>query len=379
LNSKSNPRRQILTLVMTEHCNLHCIYCYEKNTGKHVLSVEIAQAAITEAFQNPKFDELEIDFFGGEPFVTFENIAEICEWLWSREWPKPYICFATTNGTLVHGEIKEWVTKHKDRFVIGLSLDGTPEMQNINRCNTYYDIDINLFKELWPFQPIKMTVSRQTVANMANGIIHIHGLGFMMTCNTAFGIEWKPEDYVVFAREMKNLADFYLWNPGIEPCNIITMSIQRAAQYAEQVAQADTIIANYCGAGESMLSIDRLGKKYPCQTFMPMTVGRDYDLDAAVKTLSSRDNYSDQKCKHCCLMPVCQTCYGINYVNTGSPFIRDEHNCTFSKIRAKASAYFMSEMITHRAKNYIYLKDANDLDLSYMIRGINLINEFVSI
>lgn len=225
LHGPFKTTRNVISLLMTEQCNLECSYCYENKTDKTILSVDLAKNAIAKAFEKQQYNELEIDFFGGEPFLAFKNIKKICEWLWTSTWPKPYVCFATTNGTLIHGKIKEWIAAHKERFILCLSLDGTPEMHNANRSNSYSKIDFDFFREMWPFQPIKMTISRKTLPSMADGIIHIHRLGFKIDCNNAFGIEWKTSDYETFAGEMKKLADFYVDHPKIEPCSIMTMPI----------------------------------------------------------------------------------------------------------------------------------------------------------
>jgi len=109
------------------------------------MSLDIANKGIVSTFEravSENIEYVEILFHGGEPFMAYKRIREICEWLWAREWPVNYICYATTNGTLIHGEIKEWLLKNKHRFCLGLSLDGTRDMHNRNRSNSYEKIDI---------------------------------------------------------------------------------------------------------------------------------------------------------------------------------------------------------------------------------------------
>jgi uncharacterized protein len=289
----------------------------------------------------------------------------------SNDWPKPYICFASTNGTLVHGSMKDWFTKHKDRFVLGLSLDGTPEMHNANRTDSYSKIDLELFRELWPFQSVKMTVSRETVATMAEGVIHIHNMGFKIACNHAFGIDWQPSDYAIFSRELRKLADYYLANPDIEPCNLMTMPVEGASQ--------DHIPRKFCGAGTSLSCVDKNGKKYPCQTFMPMSAGKTIDTEEMFKKLANPANYHDPKCGDCCLEPICPTCYGTNFNRSGDPFIRDITDCTFSKIRAKATTYMLTQMIVHRERGYVYIASKSDAELHRIITGIKLINQTLTL
>lgn len=122
-------KRCTCTLYMTEACNLNCVYCYEHKKGTAIMPMNIAQEGIRSTFERAIRDNIEyveILFHGGEPFLAFERIKEICDWIWTQEWPVKYICYATTNGTLIHGEIRNWLLENKDRFILGLSLDGTP-------------------------------------------------------------------------------------------------------------------------------------------------------------------------------------------------------------------------------------------------------------
>jgi radical SAM protein with 4Fe4S-binding SPASM domain len=365
-------------LVMTEFCNLKCDYCFEHQASKRVLTLETAQTVITEAFQNSEFDELEISFFGGEPFAAFRRIQEICEWIWSCQWSKPYICFATTNGTLVHGKVQDWLKQHKKKFVVGLSLDGTAEMHNANRDNSFSKIDLDFFKEQWPFQPVKMTISPKTIGHVSEGIKFIHSQGFKLTANTAFGVDWEPSHFDAFASELKKLADFYLDNPDIEPCQILDMRIDISSgkKYREKEGlKSET--PNYCGTGISMSAIDLNGNRYPCQTFMPMTTGQQDDVNEILTLINTQDNRVDEKCQECAIIDACQTCYGLNYADTGSPFLRNINDCKFQKLRAKATAYLWAGMIKNREKNYNYLASKDETELYHIIKGIELVTKEV--
>jgi len=58
--------------------------------------------------------------------------------------------------------------------------------------------------------------------------------------------------------------------------------------------------------------------------------------------------------------------------------MRSEHDCAFSKIRTKAAAYFFSEMIVQKERNYAYLKQITEGDLLYIIKGIKLVDSSLS-
>ena len=94
-----------LSFVVTHQCNLNCIYCYESSRDKQLADAEKIKGIIAEYLNNEELEEVNIDFFGGEPWLKFDLIREVCEWVWDRKWKNKYIFYTTTNGTLVHGEI----------------------------------------------------------------------------------------------------------------------------------------------------------------------------------------------------------------------------------------------------------------------------------
>lgn len=99
-----SKKRKTVLLTLTEACNLNCTYCYQDHKTSHKMSFEIAKNAILRAFKmSPYHDEIEFDLFGGEPFLCFDLIKEIVEWIRLQKKVKPYLIFINTNGTLVHG------------------------------------------------------------------------------------------------------------------------------------------------------------------------------------------------------------------------------------------------------------------------------------
>ena len=139
---EGSTRRRTCMLMVTHACNLNCTYCYESHKKNAYMDVNLAKEIILREAQFVKesndFDEMEIDFMGGEPFMNFPLIKEIVEWLEGGVIHVPYICFATTNGTLLTDEIKNWLRQHKNTFVAGASYDGNSEMQSANRGTEKY-------------------------------------------------------------------------------------------------------------------------------------------------------------------------------------------------------------------------------------------------
>lgn len=151
----SNRHIKRITLALTKNCNLNCVYCYEHYKNNDSMTFEMAKEIIVRELTNDdEYDTVCIDFFGGEPFLEFKLIKDICAFIKNESWSKKYFFTTSTNGTLVHGEIQEWLFKNKNIFECGLSLDGTKEMHNINRPYSYEKIDIDFFSKRLKWTPL---------------------------------------------------------------------------------------------------------------------------------------------------------------------------------------------------------------------------------
>jgi radical SAM protein with 4Fe4S-binding SPASM domain len=363
-NNEKKGKRATVMLALSEACNLSCSYCYETQKNAAIMPFEVATEAIAkyaESFSDA--EEFGVDFHGGEPFLHFALIKAICEWVWAKKWNKPHICFTSTNGTLVHGEIKEWLTVNKERFVAGLSLDGTPEMHNANRSGSYASIDTDFFVSTWPFQGVKMTISPATVNNVCEGVMHLHKLGFDVSANAAYGVAWDKKEYFrACLSELGKLADFYLKNPSIKPASILNMDLS-------VVAYPDRPLSKWCGTGTSMIAVMPDGKAYPCQFFAPST-----GLDRADIDFNDTEALYTQECKDCLIGSVCPSCYGANLASTGNIAEKGEAYCKFSKIRAWVCSYMYGYMLLDPSR-YIPTQERQANERSALACGVKAVQE----
>ena len=327
-----------LTLTVTEKCNLNCNYCYEKRKTYHNMDFNVAKEIIDREFDNPEKDIINIDFFGGEPFLNFPLIKQLVEYIKSKETNKKYTLFITTNGTLVHGEIKEWLIENRDIISCGLSLDGTKAMHDLNRSNSFDLIDIEFFKKYYLEQGVKMTISEETLPSLAEGVIFLHKLGFDVKCNLAFGIDWSNQNNKeILERELKKLIEFYLENDNIKPCSMLNNDIKLIGKRK----WSEKTIKKWCGAGTHMHTYDVNGNKYPCQFFMPLSSGDKQDIPKDEDFLQDIPiEMFESKCRTCVIRDICPTCYGSNFVSTGNMYKKDENLCKLTKIIFKARSMF---------------------------------------
>lgn len=332
--------RKDVTLTITEACNLNCVYCYENHKSKHEMTFETAKKILDyELIVNDGKTQVTIDFFGGEPFMNFELIQKICNYVWDRDWPKQYIFFATTNGTLIHGNIKNWITQNKDRFWLGLSIDGNEYMQNINRCNSFSQIDLDYFLREWPEQAVKMTISRETLPHLADGCIYLHEKGFKVTCNLAYGLDWSDAIcQQILSEQLMELIDYYVEHPNIAPCSMLDRRIDGFMEKRSEFHK-------WCGAGTDMRVYSTFGEYFPCQFFMPLSIGIEQAELSHKIDFGNDDVLRDSMCDGCILIPICPTCYGSNYARTGDISKKDKSECELNKLTILANSYFRYRLL----------------------------------
>lgn len=96
-------------------CNLNCVYCFEKNKNDIEFDVDEAVSILEKMLMEKTEHGTKIKLHGGEPFLVFPKIKQLCETLWKKQFPEYYHFSVTTNGTLIHGEIKRWLYENRDK------------------------------------------------------------------------------------------------------------------------------------------------------------------------------------------------------------------------------------------------------------------------
>ena len=290
------------------------------------------------------FDELEIDFMGGEPFMNFPLIKSVVEWLEQGVISVPWICFATTNGTLLTDEIKAWLREHKDNFILGASYDGTGKMQSVNRGTDKYKLDLEFFHEVWPHQYLHMTISKETLPTLAEGVLDIQARGYEVEAALAEDIDWTVDDALMYREQLSILKDAYLKNSALTPFNRLTRFVDVFDLPADEKVQQ-----KWCGTGKYMATYDIDGKKYGCHMFTPLVCGDKALLSDAVEW-DAPESTADDYCKTCVLRNFCPTCAGFNYKYRGHIAVRDKCWCPVILAEAITACEFQVELVASMDK-----------------------------
>lgn len=350
-------------LVLTEKCNLSCVYCYEKKKTNKRMSFDIARKIIDKELKDAYGTNRNIVFqlFGGEPTLEWDLITKIYNYVKIQEHPNYRGFFVVTNGTLMNNQMKKWAKQHREDFIMGLSMDGTKEVHDYNRSNSYDLIDFNFFLNTWPSQDVKLTISPDMLPKMGECIIHCHELGFGVMCNLANGIEWPQKSTTELKTQLIILVNYYIQNPDIKPCAMLSMPLLN-------INKKDRSCFNkWCGCSDHMHSYNTEGECYPCQFFMEMT-----NSDIAIPNIQAQYPVSEleSKCYNCPIMGTCPTCMGANIVNHRSPFYHSDVECDNIKLQFLAT----SKIMYHRYKTGI-LKFKSDYDEAIFLKNVLIIQD----
>lgn len=365
---------RIVEITLCEGCNLNCSYCYEINKRSNKINFQLAKEIIADEMGDAKScgeTAIMIYFHGGEICLCFELLRDICEWLWSQNWGIPYLCSATTNGILVHNEIQEWFKKNSKRFVLCLSLDGNRKMHNVNRGNSYDLIDLSYFLKTYPDQPVKMTISPNTIGTVSEGIIDVVKKGFKLSANLAYGCEWNEKMKYQYAQELYKLSQFFLANPAFDPPKNLLEKKLIGLGYSVYVKEPITP-KKYCGSGSSMRCYDMSGRKFPCQMFMASVMNKDF----AKKKIENKDLKYNDECSSCALVNICATCLGQCFSKFGDLLKTPDELCDFHKIEILNYSFFLYNMLQQKDK-YNITRKMTDYEISLNILAISKIQDVI--
>jgi sulfatase maturation enzyme AslB (radical SAM superfamily) len=331
---------RLLTLLVTEQCNLNCVYCFEKKKSTRKMPRSVALAAVERHLDSTsdEFDEVQIDFTGGEPLMNFPLIQEVVEHVHARQWRKRHTFSIGTNGTLITEKVRRWADAHPC-VTFAFSFDGVPEAHDQNRSKSYKKVVRNLeFFKRWPKGKVKMTLVPESLGFLAASVKHVHALGLEVAANVVFEDVWggrKLEYLRIFDRQLAELADFYFDNPQLEPPYLVNVPLEGLLFPRKKGDR-------FCGSGKNMITVDLDGTEYPCHRFLPMASSRPEP-----KPDLGYHRTRPSRCERCPLVAVCPTCIAYNYECHGCVDHRTTHHCEFIYLQALATAKLQYRKLQH--------------------------------
>lgn len=179
-------RKQMISILMTNQCNMNCKYCYlgsqEKKQAKEkrVVNMKFAKRAIQDYFAEQARPAVRF-FADGEPTLEIEKIKELYKYAESLTNNISYFELQT-NGYFSR-DIAEWVRDHMD--IVFISCDGTPSVHDSQRpigfCTKTSDVierNIRIIAENKKCQlGIRATITKNNVDKQKEMIDYFYSLG----------------------------------------------------------------------------------------------------------------------------------------------------------------------------------------------------------
>ena len=330
-------------------CNLSCSYCYKEDLAVpsegEKMALDTAVASIEMLIQqSPDQPSYNVVFFGGEPLSNLKLIRQVVEYCEQRfdALGKRVNFSVTTNATLLNEKTIDYLDSH--RFGIAVSIDGPKAIHDRNRITvggkgTYETVarKVELLLSRYRSRPVgaRVTLTRGVTDVRAIWDHLFNDLGFAevgfapVTAGDMDDFN-LPEDelFEVFAA-MKELGKHYVE----EALQHRTIGFSNLHQLLTDIHEGSKK-ALPCGAGYSMVSVDKDGGVNLCHRFtgseLPTfgTVETGLDVPALEDFLNKRLDRTDTGCATCRIRNLCSGgCYHESYQRYNDPTQPVYHYC----------------------------------------------------
>jgi sulfatase maturation enzyme AslB (radical SAM superfamily) len=123
-----------LTLLLTNHCNMNCSYCYQRVREPRSMEWRTAEAAV-DLLLSIGDGAVDLTFYGGEPLLEFDLLRRTVEQLERARGERPARYWLVTNGVLITDEIEDFLEEFDIR--VQISFDGVPAAQRLREAGSF--------------------------------------------------------------------------------------------------------------------------------------------------------------------------------------------------------------------------------------------------
>ena len=110
------------TILPTTVCNARCVYCFEEGRRQETMKPETAEQVVRYIRETRRPEEIDIQWFGGEPLVAVPVIDAICAGL--RKEKIPFAAMMVTNGSLITDAVADRMRDEWNIRTVQVSMDG---------------------------------------------------------------------------------------------------------------------------------------------------------------------------------------------------------------------------------------------------------------
>lgn len=347
-----------MCLHIAHDCNLRCQYCFASTgdfgTGRKMMPFEIGKAAIDFLLeQSAGRENLEVDFFGGEPMMNFEVVKEIVAYARSKEQEcgKNFRFTMTTNGILLTDDTIDYLNQEMHNVV--LSIDGRKEVNDRMRARVdgsgSYDRILPNFKKLVKKRGDKEYYVRGTYTrynlDFSEDIIHLYEEGFDQISVEPV-IESPEKEYAITEADLERIYQEY---------DLLTDRISDIRKkggfinffhFMIDLDQGPCVVKRLrgCGSGNEYVAITPDGDIYPCHQFVGHEEYKMGNLadgtfnEDIKKEFAGSHVYSKPACRECWAKFYCSGgCNANNYIYNGDIYEAYELSCKIQRKRLECA------------------------------------------
>ena len=317
-----------MCLHIAHDCNLRCKYCFASTgdfgKGRKLMTFETGKKAIDFLLEKSGDREnLELDFFGGEPLMNFEVVKQIVEYARSREkeYGKRFRFTITTNGMLLDDDKIDFINKEMSNVV--LSIDGRKEVNDNIRKRVdgsgCYDVILPKFKKLVEKRGDKEYYVRGTFTkhnlDFSEDVFSLYDEGFDQI--SVEPVVCEPEaPYALTEKELSAIFSEY------ERLSARILENEKHGgkfnffHFMLDLDQGPCAIKRLrgCGCGNEYVAITPDGDIYPCHQFVGLEEYKMGNLDEGTFNLDMKAEFAES---HVYTKPECKKCWAKFYCSGG--------------------------------------------------------------
>ncbi len=347
-----------LCLHIAHDCNLRCKYCFASTgdfgTGRKLMPFEIGKAAIDFLIEHSADREnLEVDFFGGEPLMNFEVVKQLVAYARSREEEchKQFRFTNTTNGMLLNDDVIQFI--NQEMYNVVLSIDGRREVNDRLRVRVdgsgSYDRIIDNYRKLVQKRGeqeyyVRGTYTRYNL-DFSEDVLHLYEAGFdqisvepvMESPDVEYAIKQEDLDqiYAEYDKLVERIQEIKKQGGNI---NFFHFMID--------LDQGPCVIKRLrgCGSGNEYVAVTPDGDIYPCHQFVGHEEYRMGNLEDGSFNRDIKHEfagchvYSKPSCRECWARFYCSGgCNANNYIFNGDIHDSYELSCQIMRKRLESA------------------------------------------
>lgn len=315
---------QNIVILTTTECNARCYYCFEHGIAPVIMTMETADAVVNFCKEKYKDKTIAITWFGGEPLLNYNIIKYITTQLIDAGYELE--THITTNGSLVSDEMLDYFSSNYKKVSFQITLDDVGV--GYAKIKKYVDIPLeHAFHRV--MENVKKIINKGIKllirVNFASSQIEKAKDIYKQIIDLLDGCDLSNVNIYMAPLSLKcekeNISNF---QGDFEHPFLQMVKLQREEGFALQEIHSTgevSLLSSFnlsptpiaCGMNmKSRIVVNSDGKLYKCHRLVgkeEYCVGDVFSgvvIDNPVLNFFEKVEVTDEDCKHCCILPICQ-------------------------------------------------------------------------